>query len=173
MIELLSTNGDLATELIARTSNTANVQKIVQISLAPVFLLAAIGAFLNVMNGRLIWLTERVDRLDEYKKVGKPDPALEELPILKRRQIFAHRAVTLSTIAALLICTVVALMFVSAFVRPPIGTFVAIAWILAMTLVFAALLFFLLETKLATSSASERRRMSRKIRDQADDAGDQ
>ncbi len=169
MIELLISSGTLASDLIARTSDTANVQKIVQISLAPVFLLAAIGAFLNVMNGRLIWLTERVDRLDECEKMGKPDPALEELPVLKRRKTYAHRAVTLSTIAALLICTVVALMFVSAFVRPPIGTYVAVAWILAMTLVFTALLFFLLETKFATRSASERRRLSRKIRDQNDD----
>ena len=172
MIEILVSNGTLATDLIARTSNTANVQKIVQISLAPVFLLAAIGAFLNVMNGRLIWLTERVDRLDESEKMGRSDPALEELPVLKRRQTYAHRAVTLSTIAALLICTVVALMFVSAFVRTPIGTYVAAVWISAMALVFASLLFFLLETKFATRSSSERRRLSKKIRDKIDDSGD-
>lgn len=172
MFELLAGSGTLASDLIARTSDTASVQKIVQISLAPVFLLAAIGAFLNVMNGRLIWLTERVDRLDECEKMGRPDPALAELPVLKRRQTYAHRAVTLSTIGALLICTVVALMFVSAFIRPPIGTYVAVAWILAMALVFTALLFFLLETKFATRPASERRRLSRKIRKQTDDHAD-
>jgi hypothetical protein len=172
MIEILASTAGIATELIARTANTASVQKIVQISLAPVFLLAAIGAFLNVMNGRLIWLTDRVDRLDEYERAEKLDPALEELPILRRRQTFAYRAVNLSTIAALLICTVVAIMFISAFVRPPLGTLVAAAWILAMALVFGALLFFLMETKLATSSASERRRISQKIRTKADDVAD-
>ncbi len=172
MIEILASSGGIATELIARTANTASVQKIVQISLAPVFLLAAIGAFLNVMNGRLIWLTDRVDRLDQLDRSGKTDPALEELPILRRRQTYAFRAVNLSTIAALLICTVVAVMFVSAFIRPPLGTLVAVAWILAMALVFGALLFFLMETKLATSSSSERRRISRKIRTKTDDVED-
>jgi hypothetical protein len=168
MIDLLAISGDLASDLIARTSSTQSVQKIVQVSLAPVFLLAAIGAFLNVMNGRLIWLTDRVDRLDESENAGRPDPALEELPVLRRRQTFAHSAVNLSTTAALLICIVVALLFVSAFVRPPLGTIVAVAWILAMGLVFTALLFFLLETRLATSSASERRRLSKKIRERAE-----
>ena len=172
MIELLASSGTFATELIARTSDTASVQKILQISLAPVFLLAAIGAFLNVMNGRLIWLTERVDRLDEREKMGRHDPALEELPVLKRRQTYAHSAVTLSTIAALLICTVVALLFISAFIRPPIGTYVAVVWISAMALVFASLLCFLLETKFATRPASERRRLSRKILKKNDDAVD-
>lgn len=172
MIDMLASSADLAFELIAKTSNTANVQRIVQISLAPVFLLAAIAAFLNVMNGRLIWLTDRVDRLDECEKAERPDPALEELPILRRRQSFAYRAVNLSVMAALLTCSVVALMFVSAFVRPPLGTLVAGAWILAMALVFVALLFFLMETKLATSSSSERRRLSRKFRDRSEDSGD-
>ncbi|WP_336987346.1 DUF2721 domain-containing protein [Altererythrobacter aquiaggeris] len=167
MIDLLAVSGDLASDLISRTSNTQSVQKIVQISLAPVFLLAAIGAFLNVMNGRLIWLTDRVDRLDENKKAGGADPGLEELPVLRRRQTFAYRAVNLSTVAALLICVVVALLFVSAFVRPQLGTYVAVAWILAMGLVFTALLFFLSETRLATSSASERRRLSRKMQDRS------
>ncbi|MEW4468871.1 DUF2721 domain-containing protein [Parasphingorhabdus sp. JC815] len=169
MIEILANSGTFASELIARTSDTASVQRIVQISLAPVFLLAAIGAFLNVMNGRLIWLTERVDRLDESEKMGRHDPALEELPVLKRRQTYAHTAVTLSTIAALLICTVVALLFISAFIRPPIGTYVAAVWISAMVMVFVSLLFFLLETKFATRPASERRRLSRKIRRKKDD----
>ena len=44
----------LASEIVARTSETARVQQMVQLSLAPVFLLAAIGAVLNVMNVRLI-----------------------------------------------------------------------------------------------------------------------
>ncbi len=84
MIDLLAVSGDLASDLIARTSNTQSVQKIVQISLAPVFLLAAIAAFLNVMNGRLIWLTDRVDSLGENEKTGGADPALQELPVLSR-----------------------------------------------------------------------------------------
>ena len=42
MLDMLSLAGDL----IARTSSTARVQEIVELSLAPVFLLAAIGAVL-------------------------------------------------------------------------------------------------------------------------------
>ena len=156
MLDFLVGSGEMVAELIARTSSTTNVQHIVQISLAPVFLLAAIAAFLNVINGRLIWLADRVNRLNECEFLQRSDSALKELPVLRQRQAFAYRSANLSIAAALLTCTAVALMFVSAFVRAPIGTFVAGAWILAMALVFAALFSFLKETKLATRSANAR-----------------
>ncbi|PZP18065.1 MAG: DUF2721 domain-containing protein, partial [Kocuria rhizophila] len=60
MLDMLSLAGDL----IARTSSTARVQEIVELSLAPVFLLAAIGALLNVVNSRLIWIVDRVNRIE-------------------------------------------------------------------------------------------------------------
>ncbi|WP_128891927.1 DUF2721 domain-containing protein [Erythrobacter sp. HKB08] len=159
MFETLSIAGDL----INRTSSTIRVQEIVQLSLAPVFLLAAIGAMLNVMNARLTWLIDRVEFIERRTEKGLGGREGEELPALRQRQHYAQLAVTLSTGAALTICTVVALLFVSAFIRPQIGTVVAIAWILTMVQLFGALALFLLETRLATATARERRKRSRKI----------
>ncbi len=65
-----------------------------------------------------------------------------------------------------------ALTFVSAFVRPPLGTVVALCWIVATTLVFGALLFFLLETRLATKSTADTRRISRKLATREKDPGE-
>lgn len=149
--------------LIERTSSTVRVQSIVQLSLAPVFMLAAIGAVLNVMNMRLTWIVERVDRLEKREEEGGTDREIEELPALRRRQKYAHDAINLSTGAGLLICVVVILLFVSAFIRTAIGTLVAATWITAMVLVSGALLMFLLETRLATQSARDLRRLSRRI----------
>src|SRR5690606_1888194 len=72
-------------------------------------------------------------------------------------------AINLSTAAGLLICAVVGLTFVSAFVRPALGSIVAMCWIVAMTLVFGSLLSFLLETRLATKLIVDRRRLSRRL----------
>ena len=56
MFDMVTTGQPLAVELIQRTSSAVRVQHILQLSLAPVFLLAGIGAIMNVMVSRLIWI---------------------------------------------------------------------------------------------------------------------
>ena len=168
-VDILGASTSFAGELLQRTSSTARVQQMVQLSLTPAFLLAAIGAFLNVMNQRLTWIVDRVHVLGRAAESNVATREIEGLPVQRRRQ--AHLAINLSTGAGLLICAVVALMFVSAFVRPPLGTVVALCWITAMGLVFGALLSFLLETRLATKSTEDTRRLSRKRATRKDGAG--
>ncbi|RJY09110.1 DUF2721 domain-containing protein [Aurantiacibacter aquimixticola] len=159
MIDVLSVTG----ELIERTASTARVQEIVQLSLAPVFLLAAIGALLNVMNMRLTWLNDRIEFVERRREKGLGGREAEELPALRQRQVFSQIAVNLSTSAALTICLVIAILFVSAFIEPRIGTLVAALWIATMAQLSVALLYFFRETKLATATARERRKRSRDI----------
>ncbi|MXO84581.1 DUF2721 domain-containing protein [Altererythrobacter aurantiacus] len=155
----------VAGDLIERTSSTRQVQQIVQLSLAPVFMLAAIGAFLNVMNARLFWLIEKIERIERAIDRGAGKLRRLELPALRQRRSYAQWAINLSTGAALVICLVVAFLFVSAYIQPRIGTLVAGAWIVAVVLLSGALLVFLLETRLATNSARERRQISQEIRE--------
>ena len=62
-----------------------------------------------------------------------------------------------STAAALTICIVIALLFVSAFITPQIGTLVAIAWIAAMMFLVAGLLLFATETFVAVRGQQRRK----------------
>ena len=57
----------------------------------------------------------------------------------------------LSTLAALTICVVIALLFVSAFITPQIGTVTAVAWILTMVFLISGLVNFAAETYVAAS----------------------
>ena len=57
----------------------------------------------------------------------------------------------------------VALLFVSAFIRPQIGTLTAVAWITTMALLMIGLVLFLLETRLASGNAYKRRLQSAEI----------
>ncbi len=159
MFDALSLTGDL----IERTSSTVRVQEIVQLSLAPVFLLAAIGAMLNVMNLRLTWLFDRIELIERQEEAGELTREVEELPALIQRQSYAQIAVKLSTSAALTICLVVAILFVSAFIEPRIGTLVAILWVATMAQLSVALALFFRETSLAAATARERRKRSREI----------
>lgn len=165
---LASSDGfGIAGDLLERTASTIRVQRIVELSLAPVFLIAGIGAMLNVMNNRLTWIVDRARRmeraLDNPEASARRKKEAEELPVLRKRQRLAHLAIDLSTAGALAICLVIATLFVSAFIRTPIGTLVAVLWIAAMALIFVGLLVFLMETRLATRSAREARKMGRAI----------
>ena len=149
MFDLLVEGPGLARELVARTSSTLVVQEIVRLSLAPAFLLAAIGAIMNVMMSRLIWVADRIERLEARLEAGEAPGRKGELRVLQRRRRLAQRAVLLSTAAALTICVTIALLFVSAFITPQIGTVTALAWIATMGLLISGLVLFVAETLVA------------------------
>lgn len=144
-------------ELLERTSSSVRVQNVVQLSMAPAFLLAGIGAVMNVMTNRLIWVANKIEKiLKATKNDEEANELLVELPALEKRRIHAQRAVMLSTAAAFTISIVIMLLFVSAFVKAPLGTFVAFTWLVTMGLLMAGLASFLLETRVAARRNRER-----------------
>ena len=150
LFDLLA-SGNIASDLLERTSSTFRVQEMVRLSLAPAFLLAAIGAVMNVMMSRLIWVAERIERLEERMEDERTTKEMAELARLCRRRTLAQRAVMFSTAAALTICVVVALLFISAFITPRIGSFIALAWIATMGFLITGLVHFAMETVVAAS----------------------
>ncbi|MDG5749141.1 DUF2721 domain-containing protein [Qipengyuania sp. XHP0207] len=149
-------------ELLERTSSTLRVQNVVQLSLAPAFLLAGIGAIMNVMTNRLIWVANKIEKIMAADEDGRAGVLVDELPALEKRRQYAQRAVMLSTASALTISIVIVLLFVSAFVTAPMGTLVAFAWIVTMGFLVAGLGAFLMETR--TAARRNRERMKRHIR---------
>jgi hypothetical protein len=146
------------TELLERTSSSIRVQNVVQLSMAPAFLLAGIGAVMNVMTNRLIWVANKIEKILKASERDEGNELLVELPALEQRRVHAQRAVMLSTAAAFTISIVIMLLFVSAFVEPPLGTLVAFTWMLTMGLLMAGLASFLLETRVAARRNRERMR---------------
>lgn len=148
MIDLLA-SASVAAEFFDRTASTPKVQQIVALSLAPAFLLSGIGAIMNVMMARMIWIAGRIDKIDDRIADGRHDPADPEREwLLLRRRAMQH-AVMVSTGAAATICVVIALLFVSAYVETRLGTIIVIAWVLTMLLLILGLGFFFRETRLA------------------------
>ena len=166
LFDLLAGAPNLASDLLERTSSTLRVQEMVRLSLAPAFLLAAIGAVMNVMMSRLIWVAERIERLEMRIEEDRSPREISELQRLCRRRRLAQRAVMFSTAAALTICVVVALLFISAFITPKIGSLIALAWIATMGFLITGLVHFAMETIVA---ASGQRIFFGKNADKADD----
>ena len=101
LLDILSGVG--AFDLIERTSSTLRVQQVVQLSLAPAFLLAGIGAVMNVMTNRLIWVANKIERILNAGEDGDVKAMRAELPALEMRRNYAQRAVMFSTASALAI----------------------------------------------------------------------
>lgn len=151
MIDILASGAgpDFIHEILSRTGSTPKVQQIVSLSLAPAFLLSGIGAIMNVMMTRMVWIAGRLDRIDDRISDGRHDPQDPERPWLLRRRSAMQWAVMNSTAAAATISVVIALLFVSAYVETRLGTVIVVAWILTMLLLIVGLGFFFRETRLA------------------------
>lgn len=124
------------------------IAHVVQLSIAPVFLLTGVGTLLNVLSGRLARIVDRARVLEE--RLGLPDQPhadamVNELQILERRGQLIYRAITLSTISALMVCLVVASLFASWMLRYPTRFLVAGLFILAMLSSIISLVLFLRE----------------------------
>jgi len=156
MLDIFSAS-DLAADLIERTSRTTDVQRALELSLTPAFLLVGIGGIMNVMMARLIWIAGRIERLSESSEISCEVTHGAEVKWLCARRRFARRAIMLSTTAAAVISLVIALLFVSPFIEARIGTAIAVLWVVTMGLLIAGLVNFGLETKLAANGFNTER----------------
>jgi len=127
----------------------------VQLAVAPVFLLSGIGAILAVMTNRLGRVIDRARVLEERLEGASAEylaTLRADLAVLSRRAKLIGRAITLCTMTALLVCTVIAVLFLSAFLQFDASIPVASLFIAAMLCFFLGLLWFLREIYLATKS---------------------
>jgi hypothetical protein len=131
------------------------VAHVIQLAVAPVFLLTGIGAMLAVMTNRLARIVDRARVLEAGVLRGGTNPAptvITGLAALSRRAKLIGHAITLCTITALLICAVIAVLFLGAFLQLDTSAWVALLFVLAMLAFFLGLLMFLREIILATAT---------------------
>lgn len=125
----------------------------IQLAVAPVFLLSGIGAILAVMTNRLGRIIDRARVLEEKLNGASAEIVTglrADLAILSRRAKLISRAITLCTTTALLVCTVIVVLFMSAFLRFDATIAVALLFIAAMLTFFFGLVWFLREIYMAT-----------------------
>lgn len=131
------------------------IAHVIQLSVAPVFLLSGIGAILAVMTSRLGRIIDRARVLEDRLEHAESDRAATiqaDLGTLTYRASLIGPAITLCTATALLVCTVIAVLFMSAFLQFDAALPVALLFIAAMLAFFLGLLWFLREIYVATSN---------------------
>ena len=127
----------------------------IQLAVAPVFLLSGIGALLAVLTNRLSRVIDRARALEAQHPEVAPAELTEfesRLTTLSMRGRLIGRAIFMVTACALLVCTVVAALFVAAFFGLDASELVAFVFTVAMFSLIGGLVEFLREIFLATRS---------------------
>ena len=140
----------------------STVADTIQSAIAPVFLLAGIGAILNVLAQRLARVVDRARKLEEdysdYDQCMRRRAAAE-LCLLDRRMVVVNQAIRCCTASALFTCLVVAILFVADLAKFRFSQPIALLFIVAMLLLIAGLMLFLHEIRLAMKSLRVRREL--------------
>lgn len=132
-----------------------DVSFVIQLALAPAFLLTGIAGILNVMTGRLARIIDRGRRLVEQPV--QVDPSMlesynTERDNLERRRYLASAAITGCTLSALLICLVIVVLFLKALIGIEIKWVVGVLFTSSTIALVMGLGYFLREVHLATTT---------------------
>ena len=135
-------------------STTPSVVHVIQLAVAPVFLLSGVGVILTVLTNRLARIIDRARLLEERLHAAPDDRLAEmhsEMELLSHRAWMVNLALTLSTSCALLVCLVIALLFVGSALRIEMDTIISIMFVTAMAALVGSLSIFLREIFLGTA----------------------
>lgn len=131
----------------------ASIAHVIQLAVAPVFLLSGIGAILNVLSQRLSRIVDRARQMEGQLPVAAPGRAIglrASLGNLRKRARLASFSISLCTICAVLICSDIVVLFVGTLIGFNLSVIVAVVFVIAMLCLIAGLVAFLREVYLAT-----------------------
>ena len=136
------------------TITAADLAIIIQLAVAPVFLLAGIAGFLGVLSGRLGRIIDRARVLErDLLTISASDEATwlkKELRVIWRRVKIIHWSIALCTTSALLVCVLIVCLFAGRFMAINLAPVVVALFVLGLSLLIVALLLFLNEVRLST-----------------------
>jgi hypothetical protein len=146
--------------MIPATESPREVAEIIQLAVAPVFLLAGVGAFLNVCASRLARIVDRARSLEPRvlsARGAEHDELIGEIRVLDSRMALVSQAIFASVLSAVLTCAVVVLLFGAGLTGANVGTPIALLFIGSMVSLAIGFAIFLFETRLGSRAVRIRR----------------
>lgn len=137
--------------------NFGDIAHVIQLAIAPVFLLTAVGTLINVLVNRLGRSVDRRRTLVAEMRAlqgAMAASAEAELSFVRRRVRLVYTAIFLAVGAALLICLLIAIAFVDALISADFAQLVAVLFVLAMLALIGSLSLFLREVYLGVNTVA-------------------
>ena len=127
---------------------------VIQLAVAPVFLLAAVAGLLSVLSTRLGRIIDRARvierRIPQVKREEQLNLLRTETTTLWRRIALINWAIRFCVTGALAVCCVIMALFVGEFVVFNIAALIAVLFVVAMALLITGLVFLLREVNVST-----------------------
>jgi hypothetical protein len=140
---------------VALQSNVPEIAGVIQLAIAPVFLLTAIGtliAALNIRLGRAVDRRRSLERLLPRLPAAEVDAARAELDTIALRIRYVYLSILFAVVSALFVCLLIAGAFLGAFVRTDLSSAIGILFVAAVVAMVVCLMLFLREIFLAVST---------------------
>ena len=136
-------------------AHVPEIAQVIQLSVAPVFLLAGVGAILNAMSTRLGRAVDRARALEaELPQAGasRAERIHVELDTLSYRARLIGRAMALAVLCALLVAVLLIAAFVDAFTATDLSFVLAGIFVAALLAFSGSLVVFLREILIASAN---------------------
>ena len=134
-----------------------DIAHVIQLAIAPVFLLTAVGTLLSVLSGRLGRSVDRrrvlVAAMPELAG-GPAEKARGELAFVQQRIRIIYAAIALAVGCALLICLLIAIAFIDALMTYNLSRVIAVLFVLGMLALIGSLALFLREIYLGVNTVA-------------------
>jgi len=141
---------------------TGDIGHIIQLAIAPVFLLSGVCTNLIVLTNRLARIIDRSRVLEDRLDVAYSDPYLNELDVLYRRSHLINMSIALSTACGLFVCVIVAMLFLGDITNLSLDKYVAGMFVVAVVCLVGSFVSLLREIFIASSWMRSQRHVRRK-----------
>ena len=141
---------------------TGDIGHIIQLAIAPVFLLSGVCTNLIVLTNRLARIIDRSRVLEDRLDVAYSDPYLNELDVLYRRSHLINMSIALSTACGLFVCVIVAMLFLGDITNLSLDKYVAGMFVVAVICLVGSFVSLLREIFIASSWMRSQRHVRRK-----------
>jgi hypothetical protein len=138
-----------------------DIGHIIQLAIAPVFLLSGVCTNLQVLINRLARIIDRSRVLEDRLDIAYNDSYLNELDVLYRRSHLINWAITLSTACGLFVCLVIALLFIGDTTNFTLEKYIAGLFVAAVVSLISSFGFLLREIFIASAAMRSQRHVRR------------
>lgn len=129
-----------------------DITRVIQLAIAPVFMLTAVASIINALLGRLARAVDRrraVEGMLETSEGEKYADGLVELRLLGRRIQLVLWSIGFAVLSAILVCLLIGTAFMGAYTSLDLSRTVAILFIASVAALTGCLLLFMREVFLA------------------------
>jgi hypothetical protein len=140
---------------LAYEPHIPEITGVIQLAVAPVFMLTAVGTIISALTIRLGRAVDRRRDLESALARMPPEEkpsALEELEVIARRIQFVYYSIVAAVISGLFVSVLIFSAFLASFLRSDISYTIGTMFALAVLALTVSLLLFLREIFLAVST---------------------